>query len=166
MEDTEKNEFDMYFYPDLIFRDVDWRDRTELFDEISKVLEKKGFVYSDFHRAIVEREREYPTGIQTKSIGVAIPHTDQEHIKKAFISIVRPKQPIEFLAMGDSSNGPVQAKLIFVLGVKKDGSQVIVLQKLMEIFSDENIIQKLLQAQNNQEVYDILRDSFIIQPGN
>lgn len=68
--------------------------------------------------------------------------------------------------MGDSSNGPVQAKLIFVLGVKKDGSQVIVLQKLMEIFSDENIIQKLLQAQNNQEVYDILRDSFISQPGN
>lgn len=48
MEDTEKNEFDMYFYPDLIFRDVDWRDRTELFDEISKVLEKKDLFIQTF----------------------------------------------------------------------------------------------------------------------
>lgn len=161
MELTDKkSEFEVFFKPDLIFRDVDWKDRTELFDKISTILEEKGYVYSTFHNAIKEREQKYPTGIQTQSIGVAIPHTDQENIKQAFISVVRPTKPIEFSPMGGISNEPIKAKLIFILGVKRDGLQVKVLQKLMEIFSNENIINSMLQAESDQELYKIIKDAF------
>lgn len=161
MELTDKkSEFEVFFKSDLIFRDVDWKDRTELFDKISTILEEKGYVYSTFHNAIKEREQKYPTGIQTQSIGVAIPHTDQENIKQAFISVVRPTKPIEFSLMGGISNEPIKAKLIFILGVKRDGLQVKVLQKLMEIFSNENIINSMLQAESDQELYKIIKDAF------
>lgn len=161
MRIIDTSEFELFFKQDLIFRDVDWKDSTELFDKISTILEDKGYVYSTFHKAIKEREKIYPTGIQTKSIGVAIPHTDPKNIKQAFISVVRPKKSIGFSPMGGSSDDEqIQAKLIFVLGVKRDGLQVKVLQKLMEIFSNEDIINNMLHAQSDRELYEIIRNSF------
>ncbi|MFT8708330.1 MAG: PTS sugar transporter subunit IIA [Sporolactobacillus sp.] len=154
--------FDMFFKKDLVFLDVDWADTNEFFHQIDDLLKQGGYVAPTFYQAITEREQNYPTGLQTVSVGAAIPHADPIHIEKPFIAVVRPSQPIAFAPMGGSPDDPkIQAKLVFVLGVLRNGLQVKVLQQMMALLSDETVIDQLLQANTNDELLHIMKQSFV-----
>ncbi|MDN3954795.1 PTS sugar transporter subunit IIA [Sporolactobacillus laevolacticus] len=153
--------FDMFFKNDLVFHDVDWVDTADFFHKISENLERGGYVAPTFYGAITERELNYPTGLQTASIGAAIPHADPVHIKEPFIAVIRPTHSIAFAPMGGSPDDEkIQAKIIFVLGVMRNGLQVKVLQRLMGMLSDEAVIHQLLQASNEDEILRIIKNSF------
>jgi PTS system galactitol-specific IIA component len=152
--------FEIFFKKELIFRDVDWKSSSELFQKISTKLEQSGYVAPTFYRAISRREQEYPTGLQTTSLGAAIPHTDPMHIKKPFIAVIRPAKPILFAQMGGDSSQKVSAAIIFILGVMRNGLQVKVLQKLMGLLSDRQKIQDLMTAVNNMQILNQLKAVF------
>lgn len=147
------------FNKDLVFLDYEVTDRNDFFTKISKLMFEKGYVTTSFYEAITTREGNYPTGLQTETIGVAIPHTDPENLKKPFIAVIRPKKEIEFEPMG-MTEGLVKAKLIFVLGVLRDGGQVKVLQKLMYMLMNETAVNKLLNANENENVIEIIDEFF------
>ncbi|TGA98440.1 PTS sugar transporter subunit IIA [Sporolactobacillus shoreae] len=161
MANEDVQEFDVFFKPDLVFRDVEYPDTSVFFRKIADVLEEKGYVQPTFYQAITKREENYPTGLQTASVGVAIPHADPVNLKKPFISVIRPKNPIEFSPMGGSQDDPkVKAELIFVLGVTRDGLQVKVLQKLMAMLSDESLTDALIRAGSDRETLKIIETFF------
>lgn len=160
MSRDDQQEFEIFFKKDLIFRDVEWADAATFFRRITDILMEKGYVKNTFYQAITEREKNYPTGLQTASIGVAIPHSDPVHLKKPFISVIRPENTIEFLPMG-GLEGKIEAKLIFVLGVMRNGLQVKVLQKIMYMLSDQTIIDALLHAESNQKILEIIKGFFV-----
>ncbi|MGZ7153780.1 PTS sugar transporter subunit IIA, partial [Streptococcus pyogenes] len=66
--------------------------------------------------ALLDRESHFPTGLKTKFLNIALPHTDPEVIKKPFIYIVRIDNPITMLQMGDNSEMLCQNFLF--LGIK------------------------------------------------
>ncbi|MFX3616635.1 MAG: PTS sugar transporter subunit IIA [Sporolactobacillus sp.] len=153
--------FGMFFKKDLIFRDAVWADTENFFKEISNSLEQGEYVASTFYEAITTRERNYPTGLQTASVGAAIPHADPIHIKKPFIAVIRPVRPIAFAPMGGSTDDEkIQAKIIFLLGVMRNGLQVKVLQKLMAMLANEVVINELLQATSDEQVLRVIKDAF------
>lgn len=104
------------FSPDLVFFDIEAKDRHELFQKLSEKLEKKGLIKPSWFGAIEEREANYATGLHFDNIEVAIPHVDPDNINRPYIAVIKPNAPIEFEHMAGA--GPnVNAQVIMNLGV-------------------------------------------------
>ncbi|MDY2777228.1 MAG: PTS sugar transporter subunit IIA [Collinsella sp.] len=124
------------FKTDLVFFDWECDSAEDLFKKMEGILLEKGHVNDGWLSGITTREKNYPTGLQVPSMGIAIPHTDTEFIEDPYIAVIKPKKPIMFEPMAGMGD-PVPAEIIINLGVLRDGGQVAVLQNLMNIFIDE-----------------------------
>ncbi|WP_321387837.1 PTS sugar transporter subunit IIA [uncultured Enterococcus sp.] len=134
--------------------------QEEFFSYIFQKLKQKDYVEESFFEALKERERDYPTGLKTHFMGVAIPHTDPQHIKKPFIFITKLKQPIQFGQMG-SVDEQVEVHYTFVLGFDKGEQQLVLLQNLMAMFADEGIMNQLAEDVSEKEMYAIVKQYYI-----
>lgn len=132
------------FKPELVFFDFEATDRFDFFQKLGRELSACGYIRPTWYDAIVEREKNYPTGLACQAIKVAIPHTDTEHLEKPYIAIVKPKRPIVFEAMAGMGDD-VPAELIVNVGLLQhaDG-QVAILQALMEIFMNEGAVAEIM----------------------
>lgn len=139
------------FRPELVFFDFDATDEWDFFDKMSERLQEMGYVREGWRDAIVAREREYPTGLQFESVGVAIPHVDPDFIVKPYIAIVLPREPIDFAPMADMVDHPVPARLVVNLGLLAHAEgQVAALQAMIGIFADEEATKEIM-AQKTPE---------------
>ena len=128
---------------DLILLDVDAGSQYELLSIAADNLHQQGYVKDSVREAVIAREKVFATGLPTMSSGgVAIPHTDIEHVEKAAISFCKLKNPVEFVVMGDE-NSRVSVNMIFMLALKEAHSQIEMLQELMGILQDEEALEFL-----------------------
>ena len=88
--------------PELVFFDFEATDRIDFFTKLGEKLKEGGYVKDSWLDAILEREKNYPTGLECTSISVALPHVDPQHLNKPYIAIIKPKNPIEFDGMADT----------------------------------------------------------------
>ncbi|MFV0380777.1 MAG: PTS sugar transporter subunit IIA [Breznakia sp.] len=139
------------FQLELVNLDVVVKDKADFFQMLAKKLLEKGYVEETFEMAIMQREKNYPTGLKLENIAIAIPHTDVIHIKKAFVCVNRLASPIEFMQMG-SDDVVLAVSDIFVLGIKEPKRQVKLLALLMELFSDREFIYRYRQASTEKEI--------------
>jgi len=148
---------DILLSSNTIFLDVPGEDYSEVFSVVSEELLYKGFVEGDFLTALIEREKKYPTGLQCEDHVIAIPHADPVHIKRPFIAVVRTIGPISFMEMTNSGVN-LKTRMIFILGLKRDGEQVKVLRAIMENFAMKStLVNALLIAKSTKECLDILK---------
>ena len=129
---------------ELIYLDMPFSTKEELFEEMNKKLLELGYVTEDYLDALKKREEEFPTGLKTQVAGLAIPHVDSKYIKKAGIAVVRLKKPIRFQEM--CTNNDVDVNLVFMLLVKDKAKQVTTLSALMGCFADEEALKKLMSG--------------------
>ena len=141
---------------DLIFINESYNDCFEFLENISDRLLDYGYVKDSFKDAIIEREKVFPTGLPVEPIGVAIPHCNSEHVKEAGIVFVKFKDDVKFVSM--AGEGEVNVKIAFVLLVKEKEKQVQVLQKLMEVISNEDILTKMYNENNNENLINIMKE--------
>ncbi|MCR1952105.1 MULTISPECIES: PTS sugar transporter subunit IIA [unclassified Clostridium] len=141
---------------DLIFINENYNDCFEFLENISDRLLNYGYVKESFKDAIIEREKIFPTGLPVEPIGVAIPHCNSEHVNKAGIVFVKFKDDVKFISM--EGEGEVNVKIAFVLLVKEKEKQVEVLQKLMEVISNEDILTKMYNENNNDNLINIMKE--------
>ncbi|MUN72759.1 PTS sugar transporter subunit IIA [Enterococcus casseliflavus] len=134
-------------------------NQEEYFICIFQKLKEQGYVQDSFLLAITNREKDYPTGLKTQFMGIAIPHTEPQHIKKPFIYLTKLKTPIEFGQMG-SCDEYVQVRYIFVLGFDKGDQQLVLLKNLMAMFADESTMNKLSQDITADEMYQLVTQYF------
>lgn len=140
---------------DLIFLDFEAKDKLDLLSKLSKILFDKGYVKETFYEGLINREKVFPTGLVTEGPGVAIPHTDSKHVKKAVMLVAKLKKPVIFKEMADGIND-VPAELIFMLAIDNPNEQVMTLSKLMGIFSSKQILNSLKNASDKEEIFSIL----------
>lgn len=140
---------------ELIMLNLDVIDRKEALREISRRLLNQKYVKESFIDAIIKREKDFPTGIQTKSIGVAIPHTDVQYVNKASIAIGVLDKPVIFQNMG--SDDRVEVSIIFMLAIKEPEQQLTMLQKLVNVFQDEATLDNIYNANSKLEIIDIMK---------
>ncbi|MGQ7395354.1 PTS sugar transporter subunit IIA [Streptococcus suis] len=139
---------------DLIRLDCNVSEHTDLFQLIGKELKEKGYVTDQYLEALLGREREFPTGLKTRYVNIAIPHTDPHVIERPFIYVVKNSQPINMLQMGDNSEMTCQYFLF--LGIKDPKGQVGLLAALMDIFSQEVFAHQFIQAETPLDMYQLL----------
>lgn len=142
------------FQEELIFIDQPFKDSNELFQQMGALLKEKGYVTEDYTKAIIEREENYPTGLQGGNVAVAIPHVDSKYIKKAGIVFVRPSKTIKFKEM--CTNCELNVDIIFLLLIKDKANQVTVLSSLMSKFADTEFLEKLKREKCEDKILSYL----------
>lgn len=150
----------MYFDQRLCIFHQKLENKEQLFQVMSEKMLKADCVKKDYYDGIVNREKEYPTGLYVNGTGFAIPHTDSDKVKKSQICFLSLKEPIEFEDMVDK-NHKIPVELIFMLAMKEPHEQVGTLQNLIALFQDEEKIEQLKQCDTEDEFMQILNTSGI-----
>lgn len=146
------------FKEELIFLDIEGETKEEVLGNLSTKLFEIGYVKDSFKDAIIEREKNFPTGLPTEDVKVALPHTDTIHVEKPVIAIGILNSPVVFEDMG--SGDELNIEIIFMLAVKDPSDQVNVLQKLIGSFVDSEFLLGLKNSKDNKEAYEIIKEKF------
>lgn len=149
---------EMPIYEELVFLDIDKDDNVEVLEFLSNELVDKGYVKPSFLEGVLEREKVYPTGIDTGDIKVAIPHTDSEHVLESCIAVGVLEKPVVFKDIVDP-NGMVDVDIVFILAIAEAENQVQVLTKLMSIFSEKELLNNIYNS-DKEGIYKILKNWF------
>lgn len=142
---------------ELVLVEVEAADDRAVLEKLSQLLYAQGYVKESYSQAIQNREKQYPTGLPTEPVGVAIPHTDAEHVNKEAIAIAILKEPVAFHLMGNI-NERVTVSLVFMLALKEPKMQLAMLQQLIGLFQDKTLLLNLQRATDSQNVVDLLQD--------
>jgi len=146
---------DICFDESLILRNIEGKSKEEILKYMATNLYNKGLVKASYIEAIIEREKNFATGLPIKKYSVAIPHTDIEHVNKAAISVGILKDCVDFGIMGEES-ATTHVRLVFMLAMNTKHSQLSLLQKLMQIFQDEDVLQYLITEECKIKIKDLL----------
>lgn len=142
----------------LVKLNLQAQSRDDALEQLGSLLVQRGYVNGNYVEAIIRREEEYPTGIQTESFGVAIPHTDKEYVRQASIAVAVLAEPVVFGEMGTDEE--LEVNMIFMLAIKEPDDQLAMLQRLVEVFQDANSLKNIYNAQTKSEIVAIINYFF------
>jgi len=137
----------------LIIYGVNAENAEDAITQVGALLLGGGYVKETYIPAVAARESEYPTGLQLKNIGVAMPHTSGIHVITPAVCVAKLSKPVEFGHMGDPDT-KVQAELLFLMAIKNPDEQLETLQKVMGVFTNDEAIKKISNAANKMELYE------------
>lgn len=145
--------------PNLIIMDMEASTDEQALDILSNRLFEEGIVKKSYIAAVKAREVEYCTGLQFEEMGIAIPHTDAEHVNDGAIGIGILKQPVSFRFMG-MPEVSVHVEIIFMMAIKEAHTQIEFLQALMTIFQTEGRLKAIKDCKTAEEVVDTFQSFF------
>ncbi len=143
--------------PELFFLDLKVKDKFDLFQRMFEKLREGGFVKESFITGIIEREKNYPTGLQLSGYGCAIPHTDIEHVIRPTIAIATLNQEIEFQSMGDPKS-KVNVNVVFMLALSQKQDQLEMLKELALMMQNQVIMKKIMVTKTSGEFIEIIKN--------
>ena len=129
--------------------------REEIIRKLGSLLLENGYVKDTYTQAVLDREIEYPTGLQARVTGVAIPHTDTEHVLKPAVAIATLDDLIIFNAMG-MPNTKVEVDIVLMLAIHDPKLVVSILRKVIFILEDDEALKKMLSAKTKPEIKSIM----------
>jgi len=106
-----------------------------------------------FHKAVLEREAEYSTGI---GMGIAIPHGKSSGVKEASLVFARSKAGVDF----DSMDGK-PAHLLFMIAVPEaaNDDHLKILGTLSRKLMHQSIREALMNATTYEDVIAVFEDA-------
>ncbi len=137
----------MLINKDNIFIDPAVNSTSELFGLFYKNLFEKCFVKEGFYRALTEREKSYPTGLDTGNIKIAIPHTDFNMILREGMAVAVLKNPVLFGEMGDPDNS-LRINIVFLLLIKDRKTKFY--RILLNKIKNSDILHKIYESDDSQ----------------
>ncbi len=129
--------------------------RDEAILTLSSLLRAAGYVKGSFGQACLEREKVFPTGLPTEPFGIAIPHTDCEHVKRGAIAVGVLPEPVQFVEMGCLDESYVDAHAIVVLAIADPEAVTSVLRELAMSFQDAEFLIGLKEARSADTVLEL-----------
>jgi len=125
-----------------------WEDAVRI---SAQPLLEHGYIEESYVEAIFENTaKNGPYYVLAPEI--AMPHASpQAGVRKAQISLLVLKNPVYFSKEG------YPVRLVFTLAATDETSHLTSLQKLAEIFADEALVQKIIHAQDIDEVYALMQ---------
>lgn len=147
------------FSEDLVFIE-DATTQEEVFKKIGEHLFNKGIVNEGFTEAIMEREKNYPTGLDLSPVsdeipGAAIPHTETEYCNGKHVVFVKLNNQIEFRNM-IAPDKEVAVKYLFIIINNDVDNQTNVLSGLMTFMTNVERMKKLETLKTEKEIYEFL----------
>lgn len=118
---------------------IDKSNKEDVLEELSKAAIAKGYAKPDYHKAILEREAKYPTGLHIPQIEVAIPHADAEWANESSLTIGLLENPVTFGSM-DGMGGDVNVEIVFMLTIKDPKEQINFLRAFSTILGSPDVL--------------------------
>lgn len=127
------------------------QSREEIIRKLGALLRANKFVKDTFIDAVLEREIIFPTGLQTTTVGVAIPHTDAEHVIKSTVGIATLKSEVVFMGMG-YPDLEIPVSIVIMLAIHDPKKVVDTLTKVISIIENEATMLKIVNAATEGEI--------------
>jgi len=140
---------------DLIFLDLKINEQENLLEYMAKELNRAGNVNEEFIEKVIEREQEFPTGLQLENAGVAIPHSDIEYVNHPAVAIAVLKEPVDFCSM-ENSEKTVSVNTVFMLAINDGNKQLELLQEIMRLIQSNTTIQNIIEAGTKEEILNVI----------
>lgn len=131
--------------------------REEIIQKLGGLLFENGYVKDTYTQAVLHREITYPTGLPARVAGVAVPHTDTEHVIKPAIAIATLVNPIPFYMMG-SPDVEVKVEIIIMLAIHDAKLVIPVLRKIIFILENDAALTKIKEAKTKAEIKQAMLD--------
>ena len=135
----------------------------EVLEELSNAAIKAGYAKPGYHKAILEREAKYPTGLHIPLIEVAIPHADAEWAIKPSVTIGILEKPVAFGSM-DGSGGDVMAGLVFMLTIEEPKDHINFLRAFSNVMGQPEILVEFAKSGNSEMIIEKIRDNLPNKP--
>jgi len=135
------------------------RNWEDVLRKMGTTLFEQGYVRDTYIKGLIDREIEFPTGIATDNMGVAIPHTEASHVIKTTVAVAVLAKSVPFNLMG-SDEGSVDVDIVFMLAVNNPDKHLLFLQKLMGIFQKKEILLGIKNADHSKAIAEILDKEF------
>jgi PTS system galactitol-specific IIA component len=143
-----------YFHKELILAPMRAESAEDAITQLGALLQKGGFVRESFVPAVIKREKEFATGLPTAEVGVAIPHTDVEHVLKPAIAVGVLEKPVEFVEMGNPE-GRVQVQIVCLLAIPEPDKVIPMLQSLVRMFQSPPVLHQIANSRSAAEIIDV-----------
>jgi len=142
------------FNENLIICGLKAESAEDVIRQLGSLLHEHGYVRDTYCDAAVEREKVFATGLPVDPEGVAIPHTDAEHVLKLGIAVGVLAAPVRFGLMG--GEGEVEVGLVFLLALDNCVSQISTLQSLADLVHRDGVIESIRAACDKKTISQIL----------
>lgn len=144
---------------DLCFSGVEAQNWEEVLIWLTDKLRKKGYVKESFAQAILQREKEFATGLPLAGYKVAIPHTYPEHVHKSVIAVAALRYPVAFGEMG-TGDASLDVHIVCMLVIKDNAVQAPLLGTLIHFLSKSDaVLEKIAQATAGEQIAKIIKQS-------
>lgn len=140
---------------DLVVLHMEAETSNEIIQNLGALMFAKGYVKDSYIEAVLERERNLPTGLPIGDFCVAIPHTDSGHVNQSIIAITTLKKPSIFHSMVNPEE-ILNVEVVFLLAVKDPNLQIQLLKNLMSVFQNKELLIKVRDASSKEEVSELL----------
>ncbi|MCH3947811.1 MAG: PTS sugar transporter subunit IIA [Olsenella sp.] len=140
--------------PEDVLLNVDADSCEEVLHMVSSHLLGEGKVKQSYEEHLIDREREYPTGLALGDINVAIPHTDYQYANTTQLLVATLKMPVEWHNMEDSDETiPVSAVVLSVFD--KPEHQLEALQQIIGVLQNQELVARIVTSDSAQQVIEL-----------
>jgi PTS system galactitol-specific IIA component len=117
--------------------------KEEVINDLAERMSQGGYIKDSYLEAVLERETKMPTGLITQAYGIAIPHSDPEHVNRSAIAVALLNEPVIFKNMA-APEEDVPVRLVLLLAIAEKGSVTKVLARLAEMFLSPDLLNQFL----------------------
>ena len=142
-----------FLKPELIIEEIQGKNKYEVLEEFSHCIENvQGLKADKVIHVLIEREKLGSTGIGD---GVAIPHGKLHDLEHLICCFGRSRQGIDFEAI---DGNPVHLIFLLLAPENSAGTHLKALAKISKILKDPAFRQQLLEAENAEKIYQIIKE--------
>lgn len=136
--------------------------KEELFQELGSLLIKEGFCLESYIKALTDREKEYPTGLDINGFGIAIPHTDTSHVIQPALAIAVLQNSVKFEIMGADEGEIVDVWIVVAMAIKDSRQHLDQVQVLLKILQDSIVLSQMKMAKTAEEIVTIIKNKEVM----
>lgn len=145
----------MIVHEENILLNLEGDNYFEVLKTLSDLMAENGYVEYDYYASLIKREEEFPTGLPTEGVKVAIPHADSNAVLKTGVAIGVLKKPVLFRNM-TNYNEKVYVEIIFLIANRVKEKQPEYLKKFMQIFSNPDLLNDMKVAKSEKEIVNLM----------
>lgn len=149
-----------YFDENFVFTDVESENYEELLKILSNSLVERNIVKEVYPDKLLEREHNYPTGLECGEINVAVPHSEHIYANDDKVVVATLKHPIMFHKMDEPSD-KIPVSIIFMLVVAESKAHLELLQKVFGAIQSQEFLKEMLETKDKDKLTNLLKNNFI-----
>lgn len=129
-------------------------DYKEVIKYLGETFLKKEYIKEEYITDVLTREESFPTGLELKNMGIAIPHANPDNVLRNGISILKLKNSVRFSNMETGED--VYVSIAFMLALKDPNDHLKMLQSLFIMFQKEEVMDELINVSSKDEIKSIV----------